>query len=47
MSVARFIDMVKESYVSVMGIGKWNSLTDAQKHDVIMIFVEQLVAAMS
>ena len=30
------IDMIIKSYITVMGEEKWNSLTDEQKHDVIM-----------
>lgn len=33
----RIIDMIAEAYISVEGIEKWSSLTDAQKHDAIMI----------
>ncbi len=32
----KMIDLIKEAYVNVMGIEKWNSLTDEQKHDAIM-----------
>lgn len=30
------IDMIVKSYITVMGEEKWNSLTDEQKHDVVM-----------
>ena len=39
------IEMVKEAYVRVMGIEKWNSLTDEQKHDAIMILVRDMYKA--
>lgn len=32
----KMIDMIIKSYITVMGEEKWNSLTDEQKHDVIM-----------
>ena len=35
--VDKMIDMIKEAYVSVMGIEKWDSLSDDEKYDVIMI----------
>lgn len=34
------VDIIKEAYVMVYGIDKWNSLTDRQKHDVIMRIVK-------
>lgn len=30
------IDMIVKSYVTIMGEEKWNSLSDEQKHDVVM-----------
>ena len=30
------IDMIVKSYITIMGEEKWNSLTDEQKHDVVM-----------
>lgn len=32
----RIIEMIKEAYINVMGVEKWNGLTDKDKHDVIM-----------
>lgn len=32
----KMIDMIVKSYITVMGEEKWNSLTDEQKHDVVM-----------
>ena len=37
------IETIKEAYIKVMGIEKWNSLTDKQKHDVIMILVKDML----
>lgn len=39
----KMIDMIKEAYVEVMGIEKWNSLTDSEKHDAIMIICKDLL----
>ena len=33
----KMIQMVKEAYINVYGVDKWSNMTDAQKHDVVMI----------
>lgn len=33
----KMIQMAREAYISVMGANKWNSMTDEQKHDVVMM----------
>ena len=35
--VDKMIDMIASAYISVYGAAKWNSLTDQQKHDAVMI----------
>ena len=30
------VEMIKNAYISVYGESKWNSLTDAEKHDAVM-----------
>ena len=35
--IEKMIQMAKEAYITVMGESKWNSLTDEQKHDVVML----------
>ena len=30
------VEMIKNAYISVYGEAKWNSLTDAEKHDAVM-----------
>ena len=40
------INMVKESYIKVMGQEKWNSLIDQEKHDVVMILVKDMLNAL-
>jgi len=40
------INMIKESYINVMGQEKWNSLTDQEKHDVVMILVKDMLNAL-
>lgn len=34
------VNAVIESYISVMGAAKWNSMTAEQQHDVIMTIVK-------
>ncbi len=38
----KMIDMIAEAYITVYGFEKWNSLTDTEKHDVVMILVKDL-----
>lgn len=33
----KMIQMAEKAYIAVMGEGKWNGLTDDQKHDVVMM----------
>ena len=39
------IEVMKGAYIKVMGVEKWNSLTDEQKHDVIMAMVRDSLKA--
>ena len=41
----KMIDMITEAYIEVMGVEKWNSLTDDEKHDVVMIITKDLMKA--
>jgi hypothetical protein len=43
----RMIEMIKEAYIKVMGREKWDSLTDKEKHDAIMILAKDLDKAIS
>lgn len=36
----RIIEMIKEAYISVLGVEKWNGLTNKDKHDVIMMIAQ-------
>lgn len=40
------IEMVREAYITVMGEKKWNSLTDQEKHDVVMAIVSDASKAL-
>ena len=41
----KMINMITEAYIKVMGVDKWNSLTDDEKHDVVMIIAKDLMKA--
>lgn len=45
-AVERMIETIKKAYISVMGIEKWNSLTDQEKHDAIMIITRDALKAL-
>lgn len=34
------VEVIREAYIRVMGVDKWESLTDEQKHDAIMIIAK-------
>lgn len=39
----RMIEMVAESYITVYGKEKWQTLSDQEKHDAIMFIVKDLI----
>ena len=36
------INMIANAYIKVYGIEKWNSLSDKEKHDVVMFIANDL-----
>ena len=42
-SEAHIVDLAEKAYIRIMGKKKWNSLTDQQKHDAIMIMVNDML----
>lgn len=42
----KMIEMIKEAYIQTMGFEKWNSLTNEEKHDVIMIIAKDALKNM-
>ena len=42
MNETKLVNMIVEAYIEVMGIAKWNSLSDLEQHDVIMTIVNDL-----
>ena len=42
MTEKTIVNMICKAYIEVMGIEKWNGLTEKQQHDVIMTIVKDL-----
>ena len=45
MTEQTIIDSIVEAYIKIMGQNKWDSLSDQQKHDMIMTVVKDLLKA--
>jgi len=43
MTEQKIVEIIVKAYVQVMGVEKWNSLTEAEQHDVIMTIVKDLL----
>ena len=43
----KIVEMIIEAYIMVMGLEKWNSLTEQQQHDVIMIIVKDALQGLT
>lgn len=39
----QIIELTSSAYISVFGAEKWNSLSDKEKHDVVMILAKDLL----
>lgn len=39
-------DMIIDAYIEAMGIDKWISLTNKEKHDVVMAIARDLLRAL-
>ena len=42
-----FIENARKAYIEIMGEEKWISLTDKEKHDVVMIMAKDMMMAMN
>ena len=42
----KVVNMMIQAYVQVMGADKWNSLTEQEQHDAIMIMVQDSLKAL-
>lgn len=38
-----FIESARKAYIEIMGEEKWISLTDKEKHDVVMIMANDMI----
>nr|AHF24065.1 hypothetical protein [uncultured bacterium Contig643] len=45
-SADKMIDMIAEAYIKVMGIEKWNSLSDNEKYEAVMTMARDLDKAL-
>jgi hypothetical protein len=45
MTEQKIINSIVEAYIKVMGQSKWDGLSDQQKHDVIMMIVNDMLKA--
>lgn len=42
-----FIESASKVYIEVMGIEKWNSLTDTEKHDAVMMIANDMTKVLN
>lgn len=43
----KMVNIISEAYISVYGVEKWNSLSNKEKHDVVMILAKDLEKALT
>ena len=43
----KMVDLAATAYIKVMGWDKWNSLTDKEKHDGVMMMLEDFSARLA
>ena len=46
MTEQRIVNSIVETYIKVYGQSKWDSLSDKQKHDMIMMTVKDILKAL-
>ena len=44
--MTEIVNMIVKAYIEVYGVEKWNSLTEQEQHDVIMIIAKDAVSQM-
>lgn len=42
-----FIESASKVYIEVMGLEKWNILTDTEKHDVVMALANDMTKVLN
>lgn len=45
-NIDKMVEMMKAAYIEIMGVEKWNSLTEEEQHDVIMLMVKDATKAL-
>lgn len=46
MNFDAMVDMIKAAYISLYGAEKWNSLTDKEKHDAVVLIAKDFSKAL-
>lgn len=41
----KMVNMIKQAYIETLGDGRWNSMTNAEKHDVVMMITKSMLKA--
>ena len=45
-NIDKMVEMTKAAYIEIMGVEKWNSLTEEEQHDAIMLMVKDATKAL-
>lgn len=45
-NIDKMVEMMKAAYIEIMGVEKWNSLTEKEQHDAIMFMVKDATKAL-
>lgn len=45
-NIDKMVEMMKAAYIEIMGVEKWNSLTEEEQHDAIMFMVKDATKAL-
>lgn len=46
-SFEKMVEMIKNAYIEVYGVEKWESLNNQEKHDAIMFIAQDLSRAIA
>jgi hypothetical protein len=41
----KMVNMIKQAYIETLGEGRWNSMTDKEKHDAVMLITKDMLKA--
>ena len=45
-NIDKMVEMMKAAYIEIMGVEKWNSLSEEEQHDAIMFMVKDATKAL-